>query len=75
VKRAKLSTVKGRFGAIIVLNPPDKRKSDVDNRTKVVLDLCQKMGLIENDNLCRLLVAFYGEEGGKAGARLTLFPM
>jgi Holliday junction resolvase RusA-like endonuclease len=75
VKAAKLSTVKSHFGAFIMLNPPDKRKSDLDNRTKVVLDMCQKMGLIENDNLCRLLVVFYGPEGGKPGARLTLFPM
>jgi Holliday junction resolvase RusA-like endonuclease len=75
VKAAKLPPLKGWFGATIMLTPPDKRKRDVDNSTKVLLDLAQKLGLVENDHLCRLLVAFYGPEGGKPGARLTLFPM
>lgn len=43
---------------------------DIDNRIKVLLDLAEKMGLVENDHLCRHLEISYGE--GKAGATLEL---
>lgn len=67
--------IEGEFSASIVLNPPDKRKIDVDNRVKVLLDLAERSGLIENDNLCRLLVVSYGENKEFGMARLTLSPM
>src|SRR5690242_1389792 len=65
-KLGKHQQIKGKFSATIILNPPDKRKSDIDNRVKVLLDLAQKANLIENDNLCRLLIVSYGE--GEPGA-------
>lgn len=68
-------SIEGEFSATIVLNPPDKRKIDADNRVKVLLDLAEKTGLIENDNLCRLLIVSYGEGKPMGMARLTLSPM
>lgn len=67
--------IEGEFSANIVLNPPDKRKIDADNRVKALLDLAEKTGLIENDHLCRLLVVSYGEDKPMGMARLTLSPM
>lgn len=67
--------IEGKFIATIVLSPPDNRKIDVDNRIKVLLDLAESTGLIENDHLCRLLVVSYGEVKPKGMARLTLSPM
>lgn len=73
VKLGKHQQIKGEFSATIVLIPPDKRPIDIDNRVKVLLDLAERMQLIENDNLCRLLVVVYGE--GDIGAKLTLASM
>src|SRR5512143_763274 len=65
----------GRFKAKIILNPPTKREIDVDNRVKVLLDLAQAVGLIENDKKCRLLVVSYGEVTPTGSARMILSPM
>lgn len=76
IKAANPKPIQGRFGAFVTLYPPNKREIDVDNRTKVLLDLAQRMGLIENDSKCRLLLAFYGADSAIIGhANLTLFPM
>src|SRR5512147_2723677 len=71
-KLGKHQPIKGEFSATIILNPPDKRRIDIDNRVKVLLDLAQKVSLIDDDCLCRLLVVSYGE--GESGAKLTLAP-
>src|SRR5512147_2262060 len=66
-KIGKHQPIKGEFSATIILNPPNKRRIDIDNRVKVLLDLAEKTGLIENDYLCRHLEISYGE--GEAGAQ------
>lgn len=75
VKAKRFPKIMGEFGATIILNPPNNRKIDLDNRIKVILDIAQKTGLIENDHFCRLLVVSYGEGEPKGMARLTLSPM
>jgi crossover junction endodeoxyribonuclease RusA len=41
----------------IDLHPPDKRRRDIDNGIKIILDSLQRGGLISDDNqICRLLV-------------------
>lgn len=75
MKRAKLPPIDGEFDATIILNPPDKRRSDIDNRIKVLLDLAQKYGLVKNDYLCRKLTISYGSsEDAPLGAKLILKP-
>jgi len=73
VKLGKHQKICGQFSATIILNPPDKRRIDIDNRVKVLLDLAEKTGLIENDRFCRLLIVSYGEDD--PGARLMLASM
>ena len=73
IKAAKPLKIKGNFSASIVLCPPDKRLSDIDNRVKVLLDAAQKYDLIENDHLCRELHVSYGI--APLGARLRLTAM
>jgi Holliday junction resolvase RusA-like endonuclease len=76
IKLAKLKKIEGQFSATILLNPPDKRQSDIDNRVKVLLDSAQKNGLIDNDFLCRLLIVSYGtKDTAPLGARLILNSM
>lgn len=67
--------ITGRFKAKITLHPPTKREIDVDNRIKVLLDLAQSTGLIENDKKCRLLLVVYGDPEPQGRARLTLIPV
>lgn len=75
IKLAKQPMITGEFSVSIVLYPPDKRKVDLDGRIKAVLDLAQNCKLIENDSLCRLLVATYGNDATKSGVNITLKSM
>jgi len=75
-KILKEREIKGQFHCSVVLSPPNKRKSDIDNYTKVCLDFCQRSGIIENDNLCKMLLVVYGsKDAAPLGARLTLTPV
>ena len=40
----------GRLGVRISLHPPNKRRFDVDNRIKAILDLMTKSGIWEDDS-------------------------
>lgn len=46
-----------RLQVAIMLNPPDKRRHDVDNRCKLILDALQRGGLFVDDyQVARLIV-------------------
>ena len=76
VKLGKHKRIDGQFSATIILNPPTKRRYDMDNQVKVLLDLAQKTNLIEDDYLCRLLIVSYGEaDAAPLGTKLILNPM
>jgi len=65
--------IDGRFHAEIILTPPDKRKRDIDNFHKVLLDFAQSSGMIENDSKCRKLTVVWDDEGDTSPrARLIL---
>ena len=78
IQRSKLKTrrIEGPFSCSITLHAPDKRRSDIDNRTKVCLDFCERMRIIENDYLCKKLSVVYGsKEDAPLGTRLHLESM
>lgn len=62
--------ITGTFSAHIVLYPPDKRRRDLDNPVKVVLDFAKHHGLISDDHLCQKLLVEWGV--GPTGCRLVL---
>lgn len=71
--RPKPEMVVGPFSATITLIPPKGFRGDIDNRVKVLLDLAQKLRLIENDRLCQRLDVSYGDPKTQpVGARLCL---
>lgn len=45
------------------VNRPDKRKRDLDNLLKPILDLIAHYGLIENDSLCHWIDARWKGDG------------
>ena len=50
---------------------PDKRKRDLDNLLKAVLDALQAAGTIQNDSDCQWIVARWDGEGNHCHVRLT----
>jgi crossover junction endodeoxyribonuclease RusA len=49
--------VKGPFIFSLVATAPDKRRRDIDNISKVVLDALQAAGAIEDDCLCQCIIS------------------
>ena len=45
-----ISGLEGRLAVHIALFPPDKRKRDIDNLLKALLDACEHAGCYESDN-------------------------
>jgi Holliday junction resolvase RusA-like endonuclease len=57
--------IKGHFCASIIFDESQRRwNSDLDNRIKPVLDLIQKVGLIEDDRYCDKLEVSWGPVSG-----------
>jgi crossover junction endodeoxyribonuclease RusA len=50
VNEAGIEALEGRLAVHIALFPPDRRKRDVDNVLKSLLDACEHAGCYENDN-------------------------
>jgi len=47
--------VRGPYGLTILVNPPDRRKRDIDNLAKPLSDALKAGGAIEDDHLCQEL--------------------
>jgi crossover junction endodeoxyribonuclease RusA len=50
IEREKIRTLFGRLAVHVNLYPPDRRKRDVDNCMKSLLDALEHGGLYENDS-------------------------
>ena len=50
VEREKVRTLFGRLSVHVHLYPPDRRKRDLDNCMKSLLDACEHAGCYENDS-------------------------
>jgi crossover junction endodeoxyribonuclease RusA len=50
-ENSKGSKIEGRLSVHIELYPPDRRKRDIDNVLKALLDACEHAGCYENDSL------------------------
>jgi len=57
-----LALLPGRFQLTIAAAPPDKRKRDIDNICKPVLDLLVDVGAVEDDSLCEILTAYWDRD-------------
>lgn len=69
----RASKITGDLAANIVLYPPDKRRRDLDNTMKAVLDGLQHAGAYDDDSQFKYLCLYWGEvfPGGKAVVTIT----
>ena len=62
VKAEKLALgISGHVAMTVLLSPPDRRRRDVDNYAKSLLDSLVKAGVLEDDSLVRDLRLVMGE--------------
>lgn len=73
-KKNQPKGISGRFKAYIVFaEPKNKRRRDVDNLHKAILDFCKSHGLVKDDSLCRALYLRWGtSKEAPLGAFLVL---
>lgn len=50
VNEAGIQALEGRLTVHVALYPPDRRKRDIDNVLKSLLDACEHAGCYENDS-------------------------
>lgn len=68
--QANGTTVTGPFKVSITLARPDKRKRDLDNQIKPLLDALQRAGIIENDCHCEFISARWVTSGDGVAIRV-----
>jgi crossover junction endodeoxyribonuclease RusA len=68
--------LEGRLALVADVAPPDRRRRDIDNVQKTLLDALEKGGAYRDDSQIDLLVARRQPpvEGGACGVRLTPWP-
>lgn len=70
--QAKGKRVAGAFAVEIQARRPDKRKRDIDNLIKPLLDLLANMGVIDDDSECQFVSAEWVGRG--VGVRVAVRP-
>jgi crossover junction endodeoxyribonuclease RusA len=73
IKAAQARLIEGDCHVRVELYMPDKRKRDIDNILKPILDILQYSGVIRDDSqVCALSVARIGhEKGGRARVQVS----
>ncbi|MEN6549138.1 MAG: hypothetical protein ABFE07_24090 [Armatimonadia bacterium] len=72
---SRLPKISGKFCAHVVLSERRRANRDADNFVKCVLDFCQRVELIADDNLCNRLLVEWGHVEAPAGCIVTLSPV
>jgi Holliday junction resolvase RusA-like endonuclease len=73
----KIEMMEGPAVIIIHLYPPTRRKYDIDNRVKAILDLLVKCGIIEdddNEHVVQLTVKHAAVCRDNPGAKIAVMP-
>ena len=71
-EQAKGKRVAGPFAVQIDLTRPDKRKRDLDNTIKVILDLLKNLHVTDDDSECQMIEAKWVSVG--IGVRIAVRP-
>lgn len=72
LNNARFKKMEGELSVSILLQPPDRRKRDIDNVLKALLDALEHGGAFEDDNQIRRLKIERGDvvKGGKTYAAI-----
>jgi crossover junction endodeoxyribonuclease RusA len=62
----------GSFRATIVLTRPDRRRRDIDNTVKAILDALKKGGVIEDDSLAQSITVAWAWQEVAPGGSVTV---
>ena len=62
----------GSFRATILLTRPDRRRRDIDNTVKAIMDLLKKAGVIEDDRLAQSLTVAWAWDAITPRGSVTL---
>lgn len=62
----------GSFRCTILLTRPDRRRRDIDNTVKAILDLLTTAGVIEDDHLAQSLTVAWAWEEITPGGSVTV---
>jgi crossover junction endodeoxyribonuclease RusA len=63
----------GKFTIEFEATRPDKRRRDIDNLIKPLMDVIVQAGLVEDDSLCEMLSIKWTENG--TGISATILPL
>lgn len=76
-KRGPLKKISGEFVGLLQVVRRDKRRTDIDNRSKGVLDYCTRLGIIEDDSFCKMIPLMWVNEQHLDGhaCRITIWPL
>lgn len=62
----------GSFRATIILGKPDRRRRDIDNTVKAIMDLITKAGVIEDDCLAQSITVAWAWDTIVPGGSVTV---
>lgn len=68
-----IPTITGPVSLDLAVGRPDRRRRDLDNVNKAVLDLLQHIEVLEDDSLVHKLVSYWDED--TIGVRVAIYPM
>jgi crossover junction endodeoxyribonuclease RusA len=68
----KVLPITGPFAVLVGVTRPDRRKRDLDNMIKPILDLLTIHGLIDDDSLAQYITLEWTRGDASAGVRVTL---
>jgi Holliday junction resolvase RusA-like endonuclease len=71
-RNLQAKAIRGPFTAVITWDEEDFGHTDCDNPIKALLDYLQRIRLIENDRLCRVLMVTFGD--APVGCQVQLLP-
>lgn len=72
IQRPERFTLRQNVEAEIILYPPDKRRRDIDNYAKAILDALEGTGVLENDCIIKKISVSWALDSSGEGAKVCL---
>lgn len=73
VRRQAKGSIVGNYAFHLKATRPDRRPRDLGNLEKCAHDLCVRMGLVEDDSLCRRIILEWADEPPTKDAKVKIW--